>query len=376
MAERRSLPVKFSGNRTISLSAGSSTSSDAFFFESNVVGARGTFKAKNTGTPASGDVVSFRMRASMGDPDGNGAIEFSSADESHAHVITSINTNDANPGIKHGNILPVHAGKIYVINNGASTVTVSGIIETTSNPSLLRIDAPLVHVAKPYPQSRINWRHPISSGLIRAYAMNEGSGANLMDVVRHENAHFVSGQSPTWGNNLNRIVFSGNQLIEDDPLPTKGFSCFTRARRTGGLGSSQYFLTDEDSIGTVVNWVFWWSGNRLALTQVGGIAITDNDFTTDTSFHNFAAAADGSGDADNAQLYIDGVKKTKNTNTSGAGSPVQGDKLYIGGRTTGSRYLQANILLMLIWDRALSSSEMAELNSNPYMLFESQYSLL
>ena len=129
MAEFLKIPVKFSGSRTVSVGAGSATTSDAFIYSGNAMGGVGTFKANNAGTPTAGDTVDFYLLASAGDPDGSDLVEFSSEDTTHAIYIATLDTLVTDPAIRTANVPAFEQGKIRIVNNAASAVTASAVLK-------------------------------------------------------------------------------------------------------------------------------------------------------------------------------------------------------------------------------------------------------
>jgi hypothetical protein len=129
MSEYLRIPVKFSGSRTVSIGAGASTTSDLILLSGNAVMVRGTFKADNAGAPASGHTVNVRLLSSAGDPDGEAAVEFSSADNTHSFLICQLDTNVTDPAIRSAHFPAFREIKINAVNNAGNAVTFSCVLE-------------------------------------------------------------------------------------------------------------------------------------------------------------------------------------------------------------------------------------------------------
>ena len=123
--------IVWSAANNLSVSAGSTGTSDAFTFDATSFNATITLKADNNGTPTSGDKVDFYLLYTNGDPDGTSSDEYDSATQGTWLATLDTNTNDPaqttvaiNPSAK--------GGKIYAKNNaGSNGITVSATMYET-----------------------------------------------------------------------------------------------------------------------------------------------------------------------------------------------------------------------------------------------------
>ncbi len=123
--------IVWSAANNLSVSAGSTGTSDAFTFDATSFNATLTLKADNNGTPASGDSVTFYLLYTNGDPDGTGADEYDTTTQGTLLAILDTNTSDpaqttvsVNPSAK--------GGKIYAVNNsGGRAITISATMYET-----------------------------------------------------------------------------------------------------------------------------------------------------------------------------------------------------------------------------------------------------
>jgi len=116
--------VKFSLASFVSVSADSQVTSDTINLSTNSVAAQLTVKSDHTGSPSSGDTVDFYILYSTGDPDGAGVDEYDTP--GHALHVAILDLNIEDPAQKTVDIpVSAKAFKVYVDNNGASTVTCS-----------------------------------------------------------------------------------------------------------------------------------------------------------------------------------------------------------------------------------------------------------
>lgn len=126
---RSEIQVKWSTANTLSISSGSTGTSDAFTIPVDNGGLSITFKGDNAGTPAAGDTVDFYVLLHNGDPDADADVadEYASADSTHARYLGTIDTNITDPALTVVDFRTVaQGGKIYAENNAATnSVTVS-----------------------------------------------------------------------------------------------------------------------------------------------------------------------------------------------------------------------------------------------------------
>lgn len=116
------------GNDSDTVTAGGSTTSDAFTVQADCIRAQIELKADNGGTPSGGDTVDFLLLATLGDPDGAGADEYETAD--HATLLARLDTSQDDPAVAVVEIpLPLKGGKILAESNAATaTITVSAAV--------------------------------------------------------------------------------------------------------------------------------------------------------------------------------------------------------------------------------------------------------
>ena len=120
--------VTWSSSNSVSVSAGSSQTSDAVTFSSTAFDGMATLKADNNGTPASGDTVDFYALLSCGDPDGASADEYPN-DDSDGIFLARLDTNVDDPALATVGVPIAKGMKIYAKSNASSNaITVSACI--------------------------------------------------------------------------------------------------------------------------------------------------------------------------------------------------------------------------------------------------------
>ncbi len=123
--------VLFAAANSVTITSGATNTSDIVTLDPTCVDASITLKADNQGTTVSGDTVTVFVLLSSGDPDGAAvADEYASADSTHARRLGTIDTFVTDPGLITFPYpkTPVK-GKLYAVNNGASSVIFSAVVE-------------------------------------------------------------------------------------------------------------------------------------------------------------------------------------------------------------------------------------------------------
>lgn len=122
------IQVQWSSSDSLSVTAATTSASDAFTFAAGAIEAMVTLKADNAGTPASGDVVEFYAALSCGDPDGASTEEYPTA-VAHMIYLGTIDTYAQDAECLTVSLPVAVKGKIVAKNTAASNaIVVSGCI--------------------------------------------------------------------------------------------------------------------------------------------------------------------------------------------------------------------------------------------------------
>lgn len=117
--------VLWSTANSLSVSGGSTGTSDAITVDQTAIDGAITLKAGHSGTPGAGDTVDFFWLGSCGDPDGASTDEY--ATTSQGVFLAQLDTNADDPAITTVPLpsVSVEGYKIYAVNNAGESVTVS-----------------------------------------------------------------------------------------------------------------------------------------------------------------------------------------------------------------------------------------------------------
>jgi len=224
---------------------------------------------------------------------------------------------------------------------------------------------------KPTRGIRLNKSHPLARGLVSCWLFNEGSGNKVFDLSRNGNIGTFAGTAPSWtsGKFGSAVLLPGDdeyigatkitgltrlaisiwvKAAQDDPAATRiFFSNYDGTNRNEFGGSSTNNRLNLYITNTLY---YYWDG-------------IDWD---DTHWHHLATTWDGT----TAYLYFDGVQYS----STGSGDPSDNNTqgLTIGDRTShpGAAIFSGLLDLPMIYNRALSPSEIALLYREPFCMFE------
>ena len=129
---RAETQVEWSASDSVSVTAGSSQTSDEVNLDATCISAQISLKADNSTTPAADDQIYFWLLQTSGDPDGAGGDEFDTVDPQHAHFLGILDTNAEDPAIMTAHLpLPQKGLKIYaegITPGTTNAITVSATV--------------------------------------------------------------------------------------------------------------------------------------------------------------------------------------------------------------------------------------------------------
>lgn len=210
---------------------------------------------------------------------------------------------------------------------------------------------------KPIHGSQIDWKHPLTAGLVGCWLINENTGDVIYDLSGNNNTGaFVSVDRKQGDINFNGI--NDKVLIGTTPsLSTASVTAVIRMMLNVSSGAN------DNIFGRTTNWllavnssdVLWW-----AHTQNFAINTTSYTFTLGKVVDIVLSYDENTG----VQIYADGVLVGSNGNTG----PLDTSGIVTMGRRGDDNVSSArmDVEYGFIYDRALRANEVMQLHEDPY----------
>lgn len=230
---------------------------------------------------------------------------------------------------------------------------------------------------KPVRGIKLNKAHPLAYGLIGCWIMNEATGDKTLDLSGNENPGTNYGTD--WIHNSLKFVAGDSDYVSlsNNPNITNDLTIHVSIEPTDFAANNTphifcsygpfpsypgwgLVLSDPSSgIGTTKNQFAFFDTNAWRLSSTG-LIYADNKYTI-SAIHTSVAT----------KLYFNGNLNT--TTGSGAISSYSGEQR-IGSRSHNpglAYYYRGKIFYVMVYNRALSDSEIAWLTREPYAMFDS-----
>ena len=232
---------------------------------------------------------------------------------------------------------------------------------------------------KPVLGSQIQVGHPLSTGLVGCWLMNEGSGSRVNDLSGNNN-NLTGYNSPAWspGNSEHSVLLvdASSQYFETD-ITALGYD----SPRTIAC----WFLIDEDEYWSTHQIVF--VGDKDNTNHQEGLWISKQGTGSSMTFsavRNTTASSIATPIVANTwyfgcgvfngpsyrQAFLNGVAATAETST--VAQYYNYDRISVGrhGSSGPTYYFSGKIGTATVWNRALSASEIAWLYREPFAMFQ------
>lgn len=223
--------------------------------------------------------------------------------------------------------------------------------------------------------ARINWGNPITNGLRTYWLINEGGGKTIRDIVSGANGFM---NTPLWRNGKwGSSIFTNSDPNSPIQVPFNSAFDFSSGA-TGFSFSCWYYMPTNPGDGALYSqfsgsfpgWMLWTTGSqiRLYVNNAARVSVAQPSLT---AWHHVVATWDKAV----YSLYIDGVLVGSNsfataptTATSGAIIGAYGGD----GTTTPQHEGDVYIQNCATWARALSPTEIKELDVHPFTMLQRQ----
>jgi len=258
------------------------------------------------------------------------------------------------------------------VNNRGGTGTATGTTSWTTAAITLQPGSNLLTVTATDLSNRtstdtitVTFNAPITYGQVAAYSFNEGTGSSVADASGNNNLGTVTaGSWTTSGKFGNSLVFNGTS--------TRVFiGSSTSLNLTAGMTVMAWVYPTANQTGnrTIIrretNGYWLYSGRTTGTMRPYGGAVVGSGTETVTAptalalntWSHVAVTYDGA----TVSLYVNGTLVSTN---GASGSIVSGTTpLYIGGTASSTDYFQGRIDEVRVYNRALSSTELATIRN-------------
>ena len=232
----------------------------------------------------------------------------------------------------------------------------------------------------------MNWQKPPlgsqivrpDTGLVGFWPMNEGSGDRVNDLSGNGNngtcvgdAHFVDSErgSCLSFDGAGDYVNCGTSLTSQFIALT--FSSWLKLGASGGWGGTLFSFVELYGYKPAM-FLDYYTEPMLMLSATNSRYWPASATTTlkNGAWHHVVIVLTGygQGDIEDAQMYIDGVLITPGATVS-TSAPIAKDGLVFKIGAAGETYFNGSIDDVMIYDRALSTSEITRLYQDPYWMF-------
>ena len=233
---------------------------------------------------------------------------------------------------------------------------------------------------KPIRGEQLTKEHPLTRGLVGCWLFNEGAGNKVFDLSGNGNTGTFGAAYPVWGaGSCGHCLNFNNDKIdiaESNSLDITGQITILTKIKPGTLSDSRCIVTKWDEASYGGQYIFRIKNTGVLNLLCGnGSAWTINKSTTATLTLNKYATVAVTYDGANVGFFIDG-KLTDGWMADSSGLTHIAEKITIGyGQPdVGAQFFDGNIDFVMIYNRALSASEIALLYREPFCMFARAWS--
>ena len=229
--------------------------------------------------------------------------------------------------------------------------------------------------SKPVVGSQIDWSNPLSRGLVGCWLMNEGGGAKIINL---KNSQKETLTNAVWQNYIkgSSIYTDNDQYIQfTNKISGYGITNKMTAVWMGvvtGIATDQsgFLWGQHDNDSLTYDWGIYrsYSTQRFAFYITTATALSAT-MPNNSSPLNLPSMVVGTYDGANIKIYQNGIAGTITAQT---GNVTNVDNFYLGYTwgNLGVSYVLMKTSYLLLFNRALSPSEIRSLYENPYQFIK------
>jgi len=239
---------------------------------------------------------------------------------------------------------------------------------------------PYRKLIKPPLGSRPYKGHRLSRGLVGFWLMNEGSGNKVFDLSGNRNHGTLIGTAPSWspGNFGTSVYLPGtDEYINCGPSANAvdsqpGLTVIAWVQTTQASSGREFIVSKYGGVGDDVFELEWDTGEDIKIfvrnaAQDYAVGEYVGTFLTDGLWHQLVGTYDGA----NVRVYVDSVVGGTVGSLTGLTGSNATSNLTLGAVRDGAGYFFDGIIdHVMIYNRALSASEIALLYREPFCMFK------
>jgi len=219
---------------------------------------------------------------------------------------------------------------------------------------------------KPLLGQQINWSHPLARGLVACWLMNEGSGNRIYDLSGNKNDGIFVGDTK-W------VSGETGQALKFD----RAYDSVSINRDLGvytNISISAWIKYDNEAdFKTIVGSYSSSTPPIWFVIALNDIKLYRGNYSESYSLHSniwyhVVGIVEGIDATKDAEIYVNGVKVVDTDNIAGDMGADKGN--FRIGQLEQAHFFGGIIDEVRIWNRALSSIEVAYLYREPYAMFE------
>lgn len=235
-------------------------------------------------------------------------------------------------------------------------------------------------VAQPPLGTPINRNHPLAQGMVACWLLNEGGGLNCYDSTGRcpiPGVATSAAVSKIGTRGLSRTFAGGNtdsiDIGTQSALSLTSSACTMSAWvfYNGVNGTAYYVAADFDAAGAISSMLISKTNNTNKF-QWGssGFIIASSTLPTAGKWYHVVGTRSGATGGWTLNIYVNGVLETSTTTALNPGAQQQ-FKIGRPGGYTGTGFSWLGLIQnVMIYNRALSASEVRQLYTNPYQMFK------